>query len=85
MNVKLTLRLDEELIRKAKSYSRQSGKPVSQLVADYFAALTAPPRRRRPELTPRVRSLKGILRGADVSVETYRRHLEEKYLGEKPL
>lgn len=80
MNAKLTLRLDDELIRKAKAHARQIGKPVSKLVEDYFAVLTAPRRRRRSELTPRVRRLKGIMRGADVDEETYRRHLEDKYL-----
>ena len=80
MNTKLTLRLDDELIRKAKSHARRVGKPVSKIVEDYFAVLTAPPGRERPELTERVRKLKGILRGADVDEETYRRHLEDKYL-----
>lgn len=80
MNTKLTLRLDDELIRKAKAHARQVGKPVSKLVEDYFAVLTAPPRGGTSELTPRVRRLKGILRGAEVDEETYRRHLEDKYL-----
>ncbi len=80
MNTKLTLRLDDELIRKAKAHARRVGKPVSQIVEEYFAVLTAPPGRGRAELTPRVRRLKGILRGADVDEETYRRHLEAKYL-----
>jgi hypothetical protein len=80
MNAKLTLRLDDELIRKAKAHARQIGKPVSKLVEDYFGVLTAPRRRGRSELPPRVRRLKGLLRGADVDEETYRRHLEDKYL-----
>jgi hypothetical protein len=80
MNTKLTLRLDEELIRKAKSHARRIGKPVSKIVEEYFAVLTAPAGPERPELTPRVRRLRGILRGADVDEETYRRHLEDKYL-----
>ena len=33
-----------------------------------------------PDSTPKVRGLKGMLRGADVDEETYRRHLEEKLL-----
>jgi hypothetical protein len=80
MNAKLTLRLDDELIRKAKAHARQLGKPVSKIVEDYFAVLTATPRRGNSKLTPRVRRLKGIMRGADVEEETYRRHLEDKYL-----
>lgn len=80
MNTKLTLRLDDELIRRAKAHAGRIGKPVSKLVEDYFAVLTAPRRRGSSELTPRVRRLKGILRGADVDEETYRRHLEDRYL-----
>jgi hypothetical protein len=80
MNAKLTLRLDDELIRKAKSHAKRLGKPVSQIVEEYFAVLTASPPRSRPELTPRVRRLKGVLRGADVDEDAYRRHLEDKYL-----
>ena len=36
MNTKLTLRLDDELIREAKEYSQETGKSVSRLVEDYF-------------------------------------------------
>jgi len=35
VNTKLTLRLDDELIRSAKRYAGRSGKSVSRLVADY--------------------------------------------------
>ena len=41
MNTKLTLRLDDQLILKAKRYSDRSGKSVSQLVADYFSLIDA--------------------------------------------
>jgi predicted HicB family RNase H-like nuclease len=41
METKLTLRLDEKLIGRAKSYARKSRKSVSQLVADYFSVLGA--------------------------------------------
>lgn len=80
MHTKLTLRLDEALIRSAKDYSEQAGKSLSQIVADYFAHLTAPPEREPESLPPRVRALRGALRGAEVDEEDYRRHLEEKYL-----
>ncbi|MDL1984388.1 MAG: DUF6364 family protein, partial [Deltaproteobacteria bacterium] len=39
MNSKLTLRLDEDLIQSAKSYSAKTGKSVSKIVADYFALI----------------------------------------------
>ena len=80
MQTKLTLRLDEALVRRAKAHAKQTGKPVSQLVAEYFAILGAHAKDVDLELAPMVRRLKGALRGADIDVEDYRRHLEEKYL-----
>jgi hypothetical protein len=39
MNSKLTLRMDDTLIESAKSYAAAHGSSVSQMVANYFAAL----------------------------------------------
>jgi len=39
MNTKLTLRMDQALIASAKSYAAAHGSSVSQMVANYFAAL----------------------------------------------
>jgi hypothetical protein len=77
MNTKLTLRLDEELIARAKRHSAKSGKSVSKLVSDYFALIDA--RDADVEVTPRVRSLRGVLAGSGVSEREYRRHLEERH------
>ena len=77
MNTKLTLRLDEKLIASAKRHSAQSGKSVSQLVSDYFSLIDA--RDRDVEITPRVRSLRGVLAGSDLDERDYRRHLEDKH------
>jgi hypothetical protein len=79
MQTKLTLRLSDHVIRQAKAYARRTGRSVSQMVADYFAALTRRDAAEPADLTPIVRSLKGILRGARVDRAAYRRHLEEKY------
>ncbi len=80
MQTKLTLRLEESLVRRAKSYARQSGKSVSALVADFFAMLGPPAGgKAEEELTPAVRSLVGALSGTRVSEEDYRRYLEEKH------
>lgn len=39
MNTKLTLRMDESLIAAAKDYAAAHGSSLSQMVANYFAAL----------------------------------------------
>lgn len=80
MQTKLTLRLDETLVRRAKSYARRSGKSVSALVADFFALLGRPVEATaEEELTPTVRSLVGALEGARVSEDDSHRHLEQKH------
>ena len=80
MQTKLTLRLDDELINRAKSYAKKNGKSVSQIVAGYFSLLDADPEREASEFTPLVKSMKGAFKGAKVSIKDYHEYLEEKYL-----
>lgn len=80
MQTKLTLRLNEELIKRVKSVAKRTGKSVSQIVADYFALLEEQPKGNGSKLTPVVRSLKGSLRETDTDIEDYHRYLEDKYL-----
>jgi len=79
VDTKLTLRLDETLIRSAKRHSAVTGKSVSRLVADYFALIDAADRHGSGELTPRVWSLVGALAGASANEQDYRDHLLEKH------
>ena len=79
MNTKLTLRLDDRLIRNVKRHAAESGKSVSKLVADYFALIDTNEDASEIKITPRVRSLIGSLKGAAVTEEDYRRHLEDKH------
>lgn len=76
---KLTLRIDDELVQRAKEVAREREVSVSRLVADYFSVLG---RQREPELDlpPITASLHGIAAGADVDEEDYRLYLEQKYL-----
>ena len=74
---KLTLRMDRELVRRAKAYARKSGKSVSAIVADFFELLDDR-ESRHPRLTPAVRSLLGVL-GTKRDEGDYRRHLERKH------
>ncbi len=80
MQTKLTLRLDDQLINRAKTYARKSGKSVSQMVASYFSLLDDKPKKETSDLTPIVRSLKGSLKGAKIDKKDYHDYLEEKHL-----
>ena len=79
MQTKLTLRLDDALVRRAKRYSLRSGRSISRLVSDYFRLIDSGPDAEARELTPRVQSLLGALANRGVSEEDHQRHLEQKH------
>jgi hypothetical protein len=78
MATKLTLRLDERLIRRAKAHARRTGKSVSQVVAEYFALLSDGESAAVP-IAPTVSRLRGVLAGGDASCDGYHEYLERKY------
>ncbi len=78
MQTKLTLRLEETLIKQAKSYARQHDKSLSQIVSDYFQMLSR--KTQNSNIPPITQSLIGILESQDVDIEDYKKHLEDKYL-----
>lgn len=80
MQTKLTLRLDDELIEEAKSYAAQTGKSVSQIVADYFKLLSGKGSKQASASAPVTQSLRGLLRGTKLDEADYRKHLEKKHL-----
>ncbi len=80
MPTKLTLRLDEELIRRAKATAKRRGKSISEMVGDYFRLLDSPsPAPKEEELTPRVKALLGSLAGCRLDEEDHREWLERKH------
>jgi hypothetical protein len=80
MNTKLTLRLEEELIKSAKNHANIIGKSVSQMVADYFYLLDKKSFKKSVKLTPIVKSLKGSLKDSKINVSDYKSYLENKYI-----
>jgi hypothetical protein len=78
VNTKLALRLNQELIARAKRHSADSARSVSQLVADFFSLIEA--QDSGVEITPLVRALRGVLAGSGLDEDDYRRHLEIKHL-----
>ena len=79
MQTKLTLRLDDELINRAKAYAKKNSKSVSQIVAGYFSLLDSETKKETSEFTPIVRSLKGSLKGAKLGKKDYHKYLQEKH------
>ena len=78
MQTKLTLRLDDRLVKDAKRHARQTGKSLSRMVAEYFSAITSPAAARE-DLTPAVSRLKGVLADTKVGLDDYRAYLEGKH------
>lgn len=72
---KLTLSVDEKVVRGAKRYAAARGTSVSQLVERYLDLLTRP--FEAAKQPPVLQRLRGAARG--VSVGAYRRHLARKY------
>jgi Family of unknown function (DUF6364) len=79
MNTKLTLRMDEDIVRKAKMEAKRRGKSVSQMVAEFIESIGLQQNSEK-ELPPTTASLVGILKGKEISEEDYKTHLREKYL-----
>lgn len=76
---KLTLSVDDDVVRRAKQYAAKRGTSVSQLVEGFLALLTTrrAPKRRGPSRTPVLDRLRGSLKGVDPAA--YGRYLEGKY------
>ncbi|MGD0090000.1 MAG: DUF6364 family protein [Planctomycetota bacterium] len=79
MNTKLTLRMDDGLVKRAKTEARRRGKSVSQMTAQFIESLG---QRQAPAqaLPPITRSLVGILKGQRLSETAWKQHLREKHL-----
>jgi len=86
MHTKLTLRVEEALVEKAKAWAKERGISLSQAVAEFFAQL--PEKRKKKDLsqlTPWTRRLVGVAasRGAAPTDEKVRRdyleYLEAKH------
>lgn len=76
MQAEIVLQIDQDLMKRAEEFSRKAGKSLSQLITEYLQRLPEPPS--RP--APLVKSLRGVLKGSELTEEDYRRHLEDKYL-----
>jgi len=81
MNTKLTLTIEQSIIKKAKRYAKGKGRSLSDIIENYLKAIT---NESEPEieLTPIVKSLKGSFKAPgdfDYKKELTK-GLTEKYL-----
>jgi hypothetical protein len=78
---KLTLSVDKDIVSRAKQYAEQHGISISKMVESYLAvvsgSIAGPHAGQQPGSAPRMNSLRGILKNADVN--DYRKHLASKY------
>jgi hypothetical protein len=61
MDAKLTLNIDKDIARRAKSYAKSEGRSLSDLVENYLKLLTKNASIEESEFTPRVKSLLGCV------------------------
>jgi hypothetical protein len=80
MQTKLTLRLDDSLVQKAKTHARRNGTSVSRMIADYFQFIQGGHEIRRIRSAPLTSSLQGLLRQSSLDEKEYKKFLEGKYL-----
>ncbi|HSR93047.1 MAG TPA: DUF6364 family protein [Gemmatimonadales bacterium] len=81
MNTKLTLKLDEAVIEKAKTYAEHRGVSLSRMVESYFSRLTQPEDQSGQRPTGVVAELTGLLGGLQIEDEKdgYAEYLLKKH------
>jgi len=68
--------VDSRVVSRAKQYAKLQGVSVSEMVEAYLTAVAEPPSR-ASSAAPILRSVRGILKNADI--DEYHKHLAAKY------
>lgn len=76
METKLTLKLNEQIIEKAKAYARSRNTSLSKLIENFLSKVTAEPVKNE-DISPLVKSLSGVI--SENIKKNYRDYLSEKY------
>lgn len=81
METKLTLRMDDKLITRAKRYAQKHGISLSKLVADYFQMISGE-KKHEVDRSTILAEITGVLQESKNSDwrDSYKKHLERKYL-----
>ena len=82
MKKKLTLTIDEDIVRRAKSFAKSANRSLSEIVGNYLDTLQR--ESTEQQLPPIVNSLKGSFKVPNLDYkEGLQKSLEEKYLFKK--
>jgi hypothetical protein len=76
METKLTVRVSKRLLENAKKYARENDTTLTELISTFLQHI--PEVANELENAPIVRRLSGSI-SQGVSVEDYKKHLDEKY------
>jgi|WetSurSiteA1Bulk_404760.scaffolds.fasta_scaffold150005_2 hypothetical protein len=80
METKLTLKLEQSVIRSAKKYAQHNNRSLSKLVENYFRSLTPENRETaKKNISPLVKELSGVISEKDLEKHDYAAYLEQKY------
>ena len=78
MDVKLTLKMDQNVINSMKQYAAQNGKSLSNLVEDFSKSMTSAGKKTET-ISPLVKELSGIISEKDLKNINYTDYLKKKY------
>lgn len=81
MDRKLTLKLDEDVIEKARTFARKRKTSISKLVESYLRSLTERRKPKEYDVSPLVKSFSGVVDASKVAEprEEYRKYIRKKY------
>ncbi len=81
MDIKLTLKMNEEVIDKAKLYAKEKGTSLSKLVEHYFDSIAQDPKEKNFKISPLIKSLTGVIPASEPKKDKndYVDYLIEKY------
>ena len=81
MDTKLTLKLEEKVIKKAKIYAKNHGKSLSELVENYFKILVNKEKSDNEEYSYLIKELSGVIKSRSKidHKKEYTDYLEKKY------
>jgi hypothetical protein len=61
MTTKLTLTVEESVIKRAKSYAKHTGRSLSELIENYLETLTEE-NKNKEQLSPRLKKIAGVVK-----------------------